>query len=243
MAEAWRSPQQQQRQQKPAASPLTAPSADQCTVPVRSIAKVGGGGGERTMARQGIGKEFFVFLRCLCGREHGPQMKRLVTITNECFERVSPTPRALLRQPPNLPDWMDGGGGGGDTQFAPNWDARIAAGICWCRAAWHSALQGCRNGGAARREWAGWDCRAELDGVGGRARRDRTTGFAARLPETLRVHQARSTPLRQPGRRADLAGLAGLAGWDRGDRELRKDWKLSRRARAFPQLETHHQSR
>lgn len=57
------------------------------------------------------------------------------------------------------------------------------------------------------------------------------------------MHQARSTPLRQPGRRADLAGLAGLAGWDRGDRELRKDWKLSRRARAFPQLETHHQSR
>ncbi|KAK4089331.1 hypothetical protein Purlil1_6320 [Purpureocillium lilacinum] len=156
-----------------------------------------------------------------------------------------PTPRALLRQLPNLPDWTDGGGGGGDTQFAPTWDARtLAAGICWCRAAWHSALQGCRNGGAARREWAGWDCRAELDGVGGRARQNHgircaSAKNAARAPWKPAARHCANLE----GGRADLVGLAGLAGWDRGDRELRKDWKLSRRARAFPQLETHHQSR
>jgi len=58
-----------------------------------------------------------------------------------------------------------------------------------------------------------------LDGIAGlnwmvwAVGRDRTTGFAARPPKTLRVHQARSTPLRQPGRRAGRPGWAGWAGW------------------------------
>ncbi|OAQ87689.1 hypothetical protein VFPBJ_01729 [Purpureocillium lilacinum] len=162
--------------------------------PHRTLVGGGGGGGEWTMARQGIGKQFFFFLRCLCGREHGPQMKRLVTITNECFERVS----AFFRQDHLFPSLLVLALGGWDNQrdtyavadakgfaapaFAPTWDARIAAGICWCRAAWHSALQGCRNGGAARREWAGWDCRAELDGVGGRARQNHGIRCACTKP-------------------------------------------------------------
>ncbi|PWI71748.1 hypothetical protein PCL_11842 [Purpureocillium lilacinum] len=124
-----------------------------------------------------------------------------------------PTPRALLRQPPNLPDWMDGGGGGGDTQFAPTWDARIAAGICWCRAAWHSTLQGCRNGGQP--DGSGLDGIAGLNWMVWAVGRDGTTGFAARAPSP----QHAIAPTWKAGR-LGWAGWAGrLGSWGSGVEE------------------------
>jgi len=84
MAEAWRSPQQQ-----PAASLSPHPRQINALCPSAPSRKSAAAAGNGRRRGRESGKNFFFFLRCLCGREHGPQMKRLITITNECFERVS----------------------------------------------------------------------------------------------------------------------------------------------------------